>query len=315
MKSRSSETRRARPLLGTLVEIAACGPAAAAAIEAAFGEIETVHRLMSFHEDKSDVSRANRAAPGELVRVDQRTYEVLRCAQSLSRLSGGAFDITVGGRLVEAGFLPRPHGAVGFDNEACFEDLLLLPENCLTWRRHAWIDLGGIAKGYAVDRAIQVLKEVGVSSGIVNAGGDLRVFGEAQSIYIRHPENASRVLPLGAISNAAVATSSGFFTAQRHIDALVEPRGGTCLKWRQGITVIAARCMIADALTKVVRLAPRRTPAILAQLNAQALVIDRRGVRYCGQQRISRLGFDCGASFRSSIRAEPNQSASSSATP
>jgi FAD:protein FMN transferase len=306
MKSRSSEIRRARPLLGTLVEIGAVGPDAAAAIEAAFGEIETVHRLMSFHEEKSDVSRVNRAMPGEIVRVDQRTYEVVRCAQWLSRLSAGAFDVTVGGRLVKAGFLPQPHGTVDFDNEASFEDLLLLPENCLTLARRVWIDLGGIAKGYAVDRAVEVLKECGVTSGIVNAGGDLHVFGKPQTVHVRHPENPSLALPWGTIANAAVASSSGVYGPRAKNDALVQPRHGRCVKWRQGITVIAPRCILADALTKIVRLSPRRTPVILAQLNAQALVIDRHGIRYSGQQRISRLGFDCGAAFTSSVPAERN---------
>jgi FAD:protein FMN transferase len=316
MKSRSSEIRRARPWLGTLVEIGAVGRDAAAAIEAAFGEIETVHRLMSFHEEKSDVSRVNRAMPGEIVRVDQRTYEVLGRAQWLSRLSGGTFDVTVGGRLVEAGFLPQPYGTVDFDNEASFEDLLLLPENCLTWRRRAWIDLGGIAKGYAVDRAADVLKECGVTSGIVNAGGDLYAFGKPQPIHIRHPENPSLALPWGAIANAAMASSSGVYSPQAKNDALVQPRRGKCVKWRQGITVIAPRCILADALTKIVRLAPRRAPVILAQLNAQALVIDRRGIRYSGQQRISGPGFDCAAAFTSSIRAERNSlSASGFASP
>ena len=173
MKLRSSEIRRARPLLGTLVEIGAVGANAAAGIEAAFREIETIHRLMSFHEENSDVSRINRAAPGEILRVDCRTYEVLGCAQLISRLSAGAFDITVGGRLVEAGFLPQPSGARAFDHDASFEDLLLLPDNFVTLTRRVWIDLGGIAKGYAVDRAGQVLKESGVTSGVVNAGGDL----------------------------------------------------------------------------------------------------------------------------------------------
>ena len=303
MKSHSSETRRARPLLGTFVEIGAVGANAAAGIEAAFREIATIHRLMSFHEANSDVSRINRAAPGEIVRVDRRTYKVLECSKLTSRLSAGAFDITVGGRLVEAGFLPQPYGARAFDPEASFKDLLLLPDNFVTLKRPAWIDLGGIAKGYAVDRAVQVLKESGVRSGIVNAGGDLYVLGEPQPIHIRHPENASLVLPLGSIANAALASSSGFFTAKGHNDALVEPRRGRCVKWRQGITVIAARCMIADALTKVVRLAPRRAPGLLGQCYAQALLIDRRGMRVSVQLK-SRNDAVYGGAFRSSIRPE-----------
>ena len=303
MKSHSNEICRARPLLGTLVEIGAAGVNAAAGIEAAFGEIETVHRLMSFHEESSDVSRINRAEPGKAVRVDPRTYEVLSCAQLMSRLSAGAFDITVGGRLVGAGFLPRPRGAAAFDRKASFEDVVLLSGNCIRLTRRLWIDLGGIAKGYAVDQAVQALEQCGVTSGIVNAGGDLYALGKPQPIHVRHPEDASLVLPLGTIANAAIASSSGFFTAQRHNDALVEPRRGKCIKWRQGVTVTAARCMMADALTKIVRLAPRRAPRILAQFNAQALIIDRRGVR-CSVQLRSRNDPACGDAFRSSITPE-----------
>ncbi|HEY7216767.1 MAG TPA: FAD:protein FMN transferase [Candidatus Binatia bacterium] len=285
MKSRSNEIRRARPLLGTLVEIGAVGANAVAGIDAAFREIAAVHQLMSFHEKDSDVSRLNRAAPGEIVCVDPRTYEVLACAQLMSRLSCGAFDVTVGGNLVAAGFLPQPQGAAAFDQKASFEDLLLLVENSVTLTRRVWIDLGGIAKGYAVDRAVQVLKQSGLTSGIVNAGGDLYAFGEPQPIHVRHPQNGSLVLPLGAISNAALASSSGFFSAQSFQDALVEPKRGRCVKWRQGVTVIAPRCMIADALTKVVRLAPRRAPTILSQFDAQALTVDRRGIRCSAQLR------------------------------
>jgi thiamine biosynthesis lipoprotein len=280
MKSLSNEIRRARPWLGTLVEIGAVGKNAATAIEAAFREVETVHHLMSFHEENSDVSRINRASPGDILRIDRRTYEVLSCAQLLSRLSAGAFDITIGGKMVEEGFLPRPHGAASFDCEASFKDVTLLPDDSVTLSRPVWIDLGGIAKGYAVDRAAQVLRESGVTSGIVNAGGDLYVLGKAQPIHVRHPHDMSIILSLGTGANIAVASSSGFFNARDDNDPLIEPRRGTSVKWRQGITVVASRCMVADALTKVVRLAPRRAPNIIAYFNARALVIDRRGVRY-----------------------------------
>src|SRR5690349_5439812 len=131
MKSHLSELRRARGLLGTLVEIGAAGPNAATGIEAAFREIEAVHHLMSFHESESDISRINRASPGAIVQVDCRTYECLACAQLMSRLSTGAFDVTVGSKLVEEGFLPRPQGSEACDINASFKDLVLLPNNSL----------------------------------------------------------------------------------------------------------------------------------------------------------------------------------------
>jgi len=304
MKSPSNEIRRARPLLGTLVEIGAVGVNALAGIEVAFREIERVHHLMSFHEENSDVSRINRTSPGEILRIDHRTYEVLCCAHMMSRLSGGAFDISVGGRLVKQGFLPQPHGAASFAREASFEDVVLLPDDSVTLARRVWIDLGGIAKGYAVDRAAAALKRSDVDSGIVNAGGDLYVFGAPQPVSIRHPENPSLLFPLGVITDSAVASSSGCFTKHEEndaaADALIDPRRNAALKWKKGITVVAPRCVVADALTKVVRLAPWRAAKLLTQFGAQAVVIDRRGVRCFTEPKPGRE-----SQFRGSARVAP----------
>jgi thiamine biosynthesis lipoprotein len=282
MKSPSSEIRRARPLLGTIVEIGARGPDASAGIEAAFREVETIHRLMSFHELSSDISRVNRAAPGKIVHLDRRTHEVLVYAQLMSRLSAGAFDVTVGGKLTEENVLPRPVEAETFESNASFLDIVLLPNQCITLTRRAWIDVGGLAKGYAVDRAVMTLKQFGVGSGIVNAGGDLFVFGTAQPVHIRHPEDPNLKFPLGRILNSAVASSSGCFSDREKIhgvnDPLIDPRRNRRVNWRFSVTVIASRCIVADALTKIVRLAPRQAKRILHSCNAQAVIADRRHV-------------------------------------
>lgn len=297
MKLPSSEIRRARPLLGTIVEIGARGPNASTGVEAAFGEIETVHRLMSFQEPSSDVSRINRASPGTIVQIDPRTYEVLACAQMISRLSRGAFDITVGGKLTVENVLPKPAEAETFDDNASFRNIVLLPDQCITLTRRAWIDVGGIAKGYAVDRAVMMLKKLGVVSGIVNAGGDLFVFGGAEPVHIRHPVNPSLTVPLGRIRNSAVASSSGCFSDRgrgcRINDPLVDPRRNRRVNWRFGVTVIASRCIVADALTKVVRLTARRAQSILFELGARALIIDRRGVRifYADERELTSTEF------------------------
>jgi len=275
--------RRARPLLGTLVEIGAAGENAAPAIDAAFDEIAAVHRLMSFHEAESDVSRLNRAPLATPLEVDPRTYEVLSWAQRMSALSGGAFDVTVGAKLVALGFLPAPNAEGPSGGDTSFRDVRLLPEHRVSLCSRVWIDLGGIAKGYAVDRAIEALKRNGVEDGVVNAGGDLRVFGAPQPIHLRHPEDPARLLFLGPLSDTAIASSSGCFIEQSEAgdqpDPLVDPRHKTALRWQQSVTVIASRCVVADALTKIVRIAPRRAARILPELGAEAIVIDRRGAR------------------------------------
>ena len=174
--------RRARPLLGTLVEIAAEGGDADrlhSAIDAAFAVIEQVRRLMSFHDPESDVSRLNGAHPSQEVGVNAHTSCVLRFAQELSELSNGAFDVTMAPALVEARFLPAEPTRKPVPAGTSYRDLDLLPDNRVCWRRKGWVDLGGIAKGYAVDCGIAELRARGTASGIVNAGGDLRCFRRA----------------------------------------------------------------------------------------------------------------------------------------
>src|SRR5689334_21177495 len=99
--------RRAQPLLGTQVAISVRGvgaKAAHAAIDRGFAAVARIHRLMSFHEAHSDLSRLNSAAAGQPALVHADTYSVLGRAQELSARSDGAFDVTVAGRLVAAGF-------------------------------------------------------------------------------------------------------------------------------------------------------------------------------------------------------------------
>src|SRR4051812_20273150 len=110
MKSRCVEMRRARPLLGTIVDLqarAADEITLARAFDAAFAAIARVHRLMSFHDPDSDISRLNREAFDRAVIIDGWTWNVLRAAQEFARESDGAFDITVGRLLATWNYLPR----------------------------------------------------------------------------------------------------------------------------------------------------------------------------------------------------------------
>src|SRR6266853_3013695 len=110
MEAAPVSIRRARPLLGTFVEIAVAGQtfdAAEAAVEAAFTAVATVHWLMSFHESDSDVSRLNRGAASGAVRVHDWTYQVLETALDLNHRSAGMFDVAVAPALRNLGLLPR----------------------------------------------------------------------------------------------------------------------------------------------------------------------------------------------------------------
>src|SRR5438445_9955130 len=164
---------RCRPLLGTFVEVTADREDA---IEAAFSAVERAHRLMSAHEPDSDVSRINRFAHIRPVEVHDWTARVIRRALFWSKRSEGAFDVVRAGKMtLERGLLPRH--ADQPSSHASHWTWLEIQGASLRLRSPGCIDLGGIAKGFAVDRAVDVLGKAGCERGLVNAGGDLRGFG------------------------------------------------------------------------------------------------------------------------------------------
>jgi thiamine biosynthesis lipoprotein len=285
--------RRARPLLGTFVEIAVAGApleGAEAAVEAAFSAVAKVHRLMSFHETDSDVSRLNCGAASHAVKVHDWTYQVLEAARDLYRRSGGMFDISVAPALQRLGLLSsvpdlsarsrgeREQGAPAHDR------IQLLPGNRVRFTdAPVKIDLGGIAKGFAVDCAVEALRGHGVAEGLVNAGGDLRGFGpRSDMIDIRDPRQPERPLCRVALGNAAVASSAGQFdplrSRQARCSAVIDPAAAMPARSIIGATVCAASCVIADALTKVVMSAGEAAAPTLEHYGADALFVSAHSV-------------------------------------
>jgi thiamine biosynthesis lipoprotein len=240
--------RRARPLLGTYVEIESDGlaePARERAINAAFEAIERVHRLMSFHDGESDVSRLNRYAVSEPVAVDRWTAKVLKRARTLFDATDGLFDCAVGHELIRCGRLP----AQGLSNieSGTFAAVEFMSDTRIRFSAPIAIDLGGIAKGFAVDRAIATLRAHGVRDALVNAGGDMRVIGDtARTIHIRRPGQEGHFVQAGLLRNAAIATSDAAATVMKH-----HGRSATPHRRRHAYSVVASTCLLADALTKV----------------------------------------------------------------
>ncbi|HEY0230393.1 MAG TPA: FAD:protein FMN transferase [Dokdonella sp.] len=284
------ELRRARPWLGTIVEMRVDGlaqPAALAAIEAAFAEVAEVHRLMSFHERGSELSRLNRDASRHPIEVDARTFDVLQTALAIAAASDGRFDPCVAARLVEWGFLPAPVSDGAPDPAADWRDIELTASSRVRFLRPLWIDLGGIAKGYAVDRALAILRAAGAHSASVNAGGDLRRFGpRAENVRLRLTCGRTGE-PIVELGDAAMASSVGRVAARRidgrwrgvHLDG--RQRRGVAA--RRSVSVVAPSCLIADALTKVVLADQRCATRLLRRYDAVAcLYDDARGWRMLG---------------------------------
>jgi FAD:protein FMN transferase len=240
--------RRGKPLLGTFVEIGVLHPASVAsmaATDAAFSRIARVQHLLSFHDPDSDLSRLNRARGG-WVALWPLTVRVIRLAKTLSRLSHHTFNCTVGGTMVSRGLLPgHEHGG---DSLQGLEGDIEIHGNLVRLRNGISLTLDGIAKGYAVDLAVAALKHHGIGRGWVNAGGDLRIFGEHTTpVYVRDAEG--RVIPLGRLGNAAIASSRNIAAPNFGFrgEIVGEGTGAAPQVW----AVIARHAWLADALTKV----------------------------------------------------------------
>jgi thiamine biosynthesis lipoprotein len=254
--------RRAQVWLGTLVEVALpSADATEAHFAAAFSAIEQVHRRMHPQQKGSDLQRIARVAHVRAVRVHPRTFELLQLAQTLWRESAGAFDPS----------LPA-HG--GADLGA----LELLSPGCRVRTRAALqLDLGGIAKGHAVDLAVAALRARGCRRAVVNAGGDLRCLGDTDwhAVKLRLPHRTAHAA-LMTVRDIAVATSADTYrapgTGLRDGD-----RGRRAQRYDGSVTVFAPSCALADALTKLVALQPQRARRWLRRHRAHALRIDRNG--------------------------------------
>jgi thiamine biosynthesis lipoprotein len=283
--------------MGTVIEITLIADDEEAANKAslqAFQEIKRIETLMSPWLDSSDVARINRSAGKERVKVSPDTMEVIKKAQEISELSEGGFDITVGPlselwRKAREKKIPPPVedvkeklGLVNFKNiEMDQEGKVFLKKKGMA------IDLGGIAKGYAVDRAFELLKSLGYRNLIINAGGDLRVGGlknnQPWSIGIQNPRESKKILARISVSDMAVATSGDyerFFNYEgKRYHHIFNPKDGFPTDDCQSVTVLCKEGMIADALATAVFVLGREKGYSLCQKldGIKCLIVDKEG--------------------------------------
>jgi thiamine biosynthesis lipoprotein len=265
--------------LGTFVEITVPEKHEQAA-EQAFAAIAHVHNRMSFHESSSDLARLRAAIPGKPVKVDRETVAVLRMASELHLATGGLFDVAVGRTLVRNNFLPR-EGVIHLNRFAgTTADIEILDDDHVCCHRRVLIDLGGIAKGHAVDLAVHALLSCGVPKGLVNAGGDLRAFGEHDwPVGLRDADGEVRfMIPA---RDCAVATSSNLTTRRRANGAIHSPHIGHArdsILVDHRVTIVAETCIVADALTKIALADPGLAVSVIDRYGARLIATPDAGV-------------------------------------
>lgn len=247
---------RCKPLLGTYVEIsieANCLDSRHA-IDKAFATIQLVQDLMGFHNPNSELSQINVQAHLKPIQVHAWTYQVLSISKELCKNTNGVFDCGVGQKLLECGLLPaHPHRSN--TSSGSVMDLILIEPNLVFSKTPLTLDLGGIAKGFAVDKAVETLQEYGIDSGCVNAGGDLRVFGSlAKKIQVRKPSDPNELITLGSLENGAIASSGLYYCdhSKPNQGHIVNPKTMKQVQFTESYSVLAPECVYADALTKLV---------------------------------------------------------------
>lgn len=244
---------RCKPLLGTYVEILVGADTDDDYLieqsERAFAAISKVHDTMSFHCPNSELSRLNQLAAADLgaankeIELSIELGLVLDYVSRLNAATDGLFDPTVASELMSNAWLP----SLGIELPLAgrWSDVQL-NGRFIRFNRKLMLDLGGIAKGFAVDQAIQSL-DCGVQA-VVNAGGDLRMT-HWQSEEVGIQLGPGRVKPL-EMSAPALATSAHYYNDQSSV--IVDPLEGRFVQTKQVVSVFADSCLIADALTKVV---------------------------------------------------------------
>jgi thiamine biosynthesis lipoprotein len=238
--------RRARPLMGTLVEVGVhdSGIRSEEMICSAFNTLCEIQACLSRFEGGSDIARFHALSAGASLTVRSHTAEVLAAAHSLYEASDGLFDVTL--RSAPGGW--RCHGT-----------------RLHKLREEVRLDLGGIAKGYAVDVTVGTLIAAGCEGGWINAGGDMRAFGHARLPVSLRDEATGGVRAFATLSDGAFATSH--YDRYSRSQATDAPDGRTV---RAHASVAAPLCMWADALTKLVAISGDASHPLLSRYGAQA---------------------------------------------
>ncbi|MCH9647271.1 MAG: FAD:protein FMN transferase [Deltaproteobacteria bacterium] len=270
--------------------------AAQKAIEAGFQEIERIENLISSWREDSETNRIQRLAGQQPVVVSEELFELIRRSLKVSRLTDGAFDITfatVGNlwdfkaaepKLPAQSKIDQALKAVGYRN-------VVLDETSRTvFLRHpeTRIGFGAIGKGYAANRTVKLLKELGARGGVVNAGGDLLVFGRREDgqvwrVGIADPVDRDSTFAYLKVTDLAVVTSgdyeSFFVFDGKTYSHILDPRTGFPVEEVRGVTVLCPDAELADALaTSVSVLGINEGLELVDQLTGvEALLVDRAG--------------------------------------
>jgi len=255
---------RSRILLGTVVEVQireTDRKKAETSIEKAFSEIKRIDDLFSTYNEDSHVWKLNHNQ-ATLINVVPEIFSLMVICDSIFNLTYGSFDVSLNKLVTTWGFdgddpsLPSDDKLSGALFNSGWNNIELLEENSFKRPAGTELNFGAIAKGYAVDKAVNVLIKLGINSALVNAGGEIKTIGDDWVIGIRHPRNQNQIIEKVNPGGMSVATS-GDYEKYFELDGkryhhILNPKTGYPADSLISVTVLNKSCTIADALATAV---------------------------------------------------------------
>ena len=290
-----AEFKRSEKLMGNIFEItvvAADAAEAYPAIENAITEIRRIEKLLTTFNDDSQTNQVNAAAGIAPVQVDREVFELIVRSIRISNITGGAFDLSYGSidkslwnfdttisRLPDASIARSMVKLIDYNN------IELDEEGCTVFLKEKGmrIGFGGIGKGYAADKAAQLLQTMGIGSGLVNASGDIKAWGrqangDAWTIGVSDPDEPGRAFSYLNITDKAIATSGNYekfvMIGGRKYSHTIDPKTGLPVTGIKSVSVIAPNAELADAMaTPVTIMGIKAGLAMINQIPQLACII------------------------------------------
>lgn len=283
--------KRTQILLGTVVEIQvrdADDKKAEDAISKAFAEMKRIEDLFTTFDNKSPVSRINNSAD-TIINVESEIYNLIVICDSITKLSNGCFDVSLNNIIRVWGFdsdnrhIPEASVIDSALKLSGWKDVKLFGENKIFKQRKVELNFGAIAKGYAVDKAINILRKSGIKQALVNAGGEVSVIGNNWIVGIQHPDEINSIIKRIKLNGYTVATS-GDYEQYFEVDGvryhhILDPETGYPSKGLQSVTIINKSNAFADALaTAVFVMGEEKGMKLIESLDdTEVMIIDERG--------------------------------------
>lgn len=283
--------KRTKILLGTVVEIQvrdADEKKAEDAITKAFTEIKRIDDLFTTYNEASSVWKINNSAD-TINNIESEIYNLIVLCDSITKLSNGSFDVSLDNLTKVWGFYtddPRLPTKAEIDSallNSGWQKIILLGKNKIIKKGKVGLNFGAVAKGYAVDKAIDVLKNSGIIQALVNAGGEISVIGYDWVVGVQHPREINSITKKIKLNGYTVATSGDyeqyFEVDEKRFHHILDPKAGYPSKGLQSVTIIHKSNILADALATAVFVMGKENGMKLIETldDTEAMIIDDKG--------------------------------------